>query len=195
MSEAGEGRMAASGEIAQLNLWEVSSRVRSNMVALYDLAPRFSFGKSGDGKNRKDILERDFSFGGAGYRITLKPTRMKENDGRQVDKLLAEREQIVEEVIRRLACSRGRLSLYETVVARGRAGSRNQFNVRFAFSLHEVRQELSRVSTRLASKKSSNPSFCSTKFESPSKTSTQKVDLPTVSWTGSGWKVPVQDWV
>jgi len=145
MSYLGEGKVAAAGEFAQLNFWEVPSRVRSNMVALYDLAPRFSFGKSGDGSSRKDILERDFSFGGVRYRITLKPTRMKEDNGSQVDKLLTEREQIVEEVIRRLACNRGRLSLYETVVARGKAGTRSQFNVRFAFSLHEVRQELSRV--------------------------------------------------
>jgi len=145
MSQLGDGKVAATGEWAQLNMWEVPSRVRSNMVALYDLAPRFTLGSSDNKEGRKDILERDFSFGGVRYRITLKPTRMKEDDGRQVDRLLTDREQIVEEVIRRLACDRGRLSLYETAAARGRGAIRSQFNIRFSFSLHEVRQELARV--------------------------------------------------
>jgi len=77
MSQLGDGKVAAAGEWAQLNMWEVPSRVRSNMVALYDLAPRFTLGGSDNKEGRKDILERDFSFGGVRYRITLKPTRMK----------------------------------------------------------------------------------------------------------------------
>jgi hypothetical protein len=128
----------------QTNLFEVASGLRSNMVALYDLAPRFSFDQPADGGARKPILEREFTFGGGRYRITMKPTRIKMPGGTEVDKYLGEREQIVEEVIRRLACKRDRLTL-EPVVVRGKGAASGQYNVRFAFSLYEVREELRRV--------------------------------------------------
>lgn len=134
----------------QTNLFEVASGLKSNMVALYDLAPRFSFVQGADGDGRKLILEREFTFAGGRYRITLKPTRIKNPDGTEVDKYLSEREQIVEEVIRRLACKRDRLTL-EPVVVRGKAAAaRGQFTVRFAFSVYEVRKELERVKHTLS---------------------------------------------
>ncbi len=119
------------------------------MVALYDLAPRFSFVQGTDGDSRKLILEREFTFAGGRYRITLKPTRIKNADGTEVDKYLSEREQIVEEVIRRLACKRDRLTL-EPVAIRGKGSARGQFTVRFAFSIYKVRKELERVKHTLA---------------------------------------------
>lgn len=121
--------------VLQFVLFEEEDRRKTNMVALYDLAPRFVFDIRTDvidPSGGKKVIERIFAFGGKQYKITLKPTRMKGKDGVETDKYLGEREQIVEEVIRKMAASRNRLSL-------------NEGKVRFPFTLHEVRHELRRV--------------------------------------------------
>lgn len=117
----------------QLTLWEAPDPDRTNMVALYDIAPRFSFDMREDGEGRYRLIERDFTFGGKRYRITLKPTQLRNADGEVVDKYLGEREQIVEEVIRRIAANRSRLTLHDGV------------KVRFPFKVSEMREELRRV--------------------------------------------------
>lgn len=127
----------------QTNLLDVAGGPKSNMVLLYDLSPRFAFipDPSDAGKL---ILERDFTFAGGRYRITSKPTRIKQPDGTELYRYLGEREQIVEEVIRRLACNRNRLTL-ETSIIQGDAMAHEKFSDCFAFSIYEVRKELERV--------------------------------------------------
>lgn len=119
----------------QLALWTVSDESKTNMVALYDLAPRFVFQLKGEVAQKK-VIEREFSFAGKRYRITLKPTQIRkdpDNENSVVDRYLGEREQIVEEVIRRIASNRNRLKLL------------SENKVRFPFTLSEVREELRRV--------------------------------------------------
>jgi hypothetical protein len=106
---------------------------RTQMVALYDVAPKFEFSAPESGEDRKKIIEREFTFAGGRYRITLKPTRLKMPDGTVEDRYLGEREQIVEDVVRRLATKHGRLTL------------RDQTKVRACFTVNEVREELARV--------------------------------------------------
>jgi hypothetical protein len=103
------------------------------MVALYDIAPRFNFDLEESGDGRRKIIEREFTFAGDRYRITLKPTPLRMADGRIQYRYLGEREQIVEEVIRRLATRPRSLML------------RDQTRVRVIFTAHEVREELRRV--------------------------------------------------
>jgi hypothetical protein len=103
------------------------------MVALYDIAPKFIFEMRDDSEGSQKLIERDFRFGSKRYRITLKPTQLRGQDGVVVHKYLGEREQIVEEVIRRLASKRSRLKLHEGV------------KVRFPFTISEVKNELARV--------------------------------------------------
>lgn len=133
---------AGAGQPLQLALWEIASREQApdpsrrdltNMVALYDIAPKFSFDTRGDGEGSLKLIEREFSFAAKRFRITLKPTRIRDNDGVVVERYLGEREQIVEEVIRRLASNRNRLTLHEGI------------KVRFPFTIGEVREELKRV--------------------------------------------------
>jgi hypothetical protein len=126
-------RMQQGQQPLQLALWEAPDPDRTNMVALYDIAPRFSFDTREDGEGRRKLIEREFTFGGKRYRITLKPTQLRNADGVVVDKYLGEREQIVEEVIRRIAAKRSRLTLHDGV------------KVRFPFKISEVREELRRV--------------------------------------------------
>ena len=117
---------------AQLALFEVFDPKSTNMVALYDLAPRFVF-DGRDGEAKKKLIEREFSFSGKRYRITLKPTSLRTDSGDVVDRYLGEREQIVEEVIRRLAGNQNRVTLH------------GENKVRFPFTVYEVREELRRV--------------------------------------------------
>ncbi len=117
----------------QLALWEVPEPDRTNMVALYDIAPRFCFDTRDGGEGSRKLIEREFTFGAKRYKITLKPTQVRTPDGTIVDRYLGEREQIVEEVIRRIAGNRSRLRLHDGV------------KVRFPFTVSEIRDELSRV--------------------------------------------------
>ena len=122
---------SAAGMPAQLVLFEVFDPKSTNMVAIYDLAPRFVF-DTRDGEARK-LIERDFTFNGKRYKITLKPTRLQTAGGEVVDRYLGEREQIVEEVIRRLASNHNRVMLH------------GENRVRFPFTVYEVMEELRRV--------------------------------------------------
>ena len=129
-----EARKIGPGvQTLQLALWEAANPDRTNMVALYDIAPRFIFDARDDGAGRRQLVERDFTFGGKAYRITLKPTQIRNSSGVVVDKYLGEREQIVEEVIRRIAAKRSRLTLVD------------DGKIRFPFKISEIREELRRV--------------------------------------------------
>jgi hypothetical protein len=120
---------------AQFGMFQLLERDQTQMVALYDIAPRFVFmvdQREGSEGNRK-MIEREFSFAGSRYRITLTPARIKNEQGVIEDEYLSERDQVVEEVIRRLATTPGRLALFP--------GNK----VRFSFTNYEVRQELKRL--------------------------------------------------
>lgn len=130
--------IATSGQtsILQLSLWSVVDDAKTNMVALYDLAPRFVYRVKDSKEARQKVVEREFTFGSKRFRITLKPTQIQldpDDKNSVVDRYLGEREQIVEEVIRRLASKRNRLRLHDNN------------KLRFIFSVYEVREELQRV--------------------------------------------------
>ena len=129
------GQVSGSGssKVAQFALFSGVPEARTQMVALYDVAPKFDFTAPETPEARRKIIEREFDFAGGRYRITLKPTRIKMPDGSVVDRYLGEREQIVEDVVRRLATKHGRLTLWD------------QTKVRASFTLAEVRHELARV--------------------------------------------------
>src|SRR5690349_4112094 len=134
MSKLEQWRAVPGGASAlQLALWEVPDPDRSNMVALYDIAPRFCFDTRDGSEGTRKLIEREFTFGSKRYRITIKPTQMRSSDGFILDRFLGEREQIVEEVIRRIASNRSRLTLHDGI------------KVLFPFTVSEIREELSRV--------------------------------------------------
>ena len=119
----------------QLALFEIDEDGKStNTIDLYDIAPRFVFYTSNREAGRYlDAVTREFEHAGKKYVLTPKPARVIRPDGSQVEEFPGEREQIVEEVLRRLAVERGRLELvdHDTVLLR--------------FSLNEIRAELERV--------------------------------------------------
>ena len=154
---------------AQLILFELEDRSQSHLIALYDLAPRFVFvsrdneGKDKGAKDKGEVVTKDsftksvrreFSFRGRNYRLTVQPARIDRvsplrKDDRapgaapdlvEVEIFPSEREQVVEQVVRRLAMDRSRLSLT----------GENRDKVQMRFSLYEIQRELRAVSHTLS---------------------------------------------
>jgi len=127
--------------VAQFSLFEVERDQDpcTNQVELYDLAPRCVFyttEKERVGPYLKTV-ERNFTHAGKGYKLVLYPARVRRPDGTELDVYPSEREQIVEEVLRRLASEANRIWLEED--------ERQRDRVMMAFTVNEIRTELKRV--------------------------------------------------
>lgn len=159
----------APASTLQLALWshepeqQDGDARQTNAVGLYDLAPRFVFasGERG-GEDRRDnahveSVTRSFAYNGEPYVITLDPARVTrrvridadEAGGTakyktmRIEALPGEREQVVEEVIRRLATERARLVLVD-------GDNRRNAKVQMRFSFYEIQKELARVRRTLS---------------------------------------------
>lgn len=162
----------AAGSAIQLVLFESDDRSQTNLIALYDLAPRFVFPTQERGAKEADDAappkdhfvksrRRTFSVKGHEYTITLQPARLYKRVANaisdesaqtphrhddtvgpgevEVECFPGEREQIVEQVVRRLAMDRNRLTL---------AGEKRE-TVRVHVSLYEIKRELAAVNRSL----------------------------------------------
>ena len=118
----------------QFDFFESQDARISNTIAVWDVAPRFVFRDHKDLRDGQYLktIDRSFTYGGYLYRLTLNPARFRRN-GKQVEEYPGEREQLVEEVIRRLAVTNRRLDL---------AG---KDEVGVTFRVWDVRQELKRT--------------------------------------------------
>lgn len=123
-----------SGEAPlQYDFFETEGRGLTNTIALWDVAPRGLITLSAelsDGEGR--TIRRSFEYGGARYNLRLTPAFI-ERDGVEVARYPAEREQLVEEVVRQFAVKRSRLFQSD----KGEAG--------VTFTLYEVFKELVRT--------------------------------------------------
>lgn len=77
----------------------------SNTIELYDFLPKYFVI---NGRSRKKVippvLERTFDFKGQSYILTIKPARIKNKLGNYVNCYPGEREEIIEDVLRKMAC-------------------------------------------------------------------------------------------
>lgn len=120
-----------TSDILQLSLFESPDARQANYTALFDLAPRYMQRSSRNkGSAYLDGVSREFSFNGEKYGLTITPARIKDASGAERDELPGEREQLVEDVIRKLASNRVRL------------GEQNE--VLTTFSVYSICNELSR---------------------------------------------------
>lgn len=96
-----------SHNYVQTKLWSLLSPDQTNCQALYDLAPRFIHRvERKDGSAFLSIIKKEFMFNGELYSVTVTPARIVGTDGKERDELPGEREQLVEDVIRRLAADK-----------------------------------------------------------------------------------------
>ncbi|MFC4174141.1 hypothetical protein ACFOYU_19160 [Microvirga sp. GCM10011540] len=127
----------STGIPTQVLQFENHDPQRTNTIDLWDVAPRGVFYTNATdreaGKYLK-IVEREFEHCGKSYRLTIKPARLRRS-GQETEEYPGEREQLVEEVVRRLAQESGRLRLD------GR-------DLWMTFSINEICEELARTGHR-----------------------------------------------
>lgn len=117
--------------VLQLSLFETFDKCQANYVAMFDLAPRFVHRiDRKDASGRLEAIKREFEFGSERYRVTVTPARVTDSHGREKDMLPGEREQLVEDVIRKLAAERLHLGDQDEVLTR--------------FSIYGVQKELAK---------------------------------------------------
>ena len=146
----------------QLVLFELEDRSQSHLIALYDLAPRYVFASRDGGRSAETApakgnfvasIKREFTYRGSTFNLTIQPARLtrvvnRDEGAAQADSpteieyevFPAEREQVVEHVVRRLAMDRSRLSL----------GGENRDKVQMRFTLYEIQRELRAVGHTLS---------------------------------------------
>lgn len=97
--------MAGNEPILQLSLFETTDNRQANYTALFDLAPRYL--QRAERKKDSGYLDgvyREFTFNGEKYTLSITPARIRDTaTGTERDELPGEREQLVEDVIRKLA--------------------------------------------------------------------------------------------
>ncbi|MGO4572651.1 hypothetical protein [Microvirga sp. 2TAF3] len=126
-----------TGTPSQLLQFENQDPQRTNTIDLWDVAPRGVFYTTANdreaGKYLK-IVEREFEHCGKFYKLQIKPARLK-RAGQETEEYPGEREQLVEEVVRRLAQETGRLRLENR-------------DLWMSFSINEITAELARTGHR-----------------------------------------------
>ena len=118
-------------QLALFELLAPAQRKYSNTVELYDFIPKYHWGK----QERIDgtllhSLERDFECRGVRYKVRIDPARVKGTDGLVRDYFPGQREELVEDALRKLAVAGRGLFLDDM------AG--------VTFTLYQLQQELKR---------------------------------------------------
>jgi len=117
-------------EYLQTSLFSLLEQNQTNCTALYDLAPRFvSRVERPDDTAYLVAIKKDFTFNGEPYRVTVSPARVIQADGKERDELPGEREQLVEDVIRRMAADCMKV---------------HQDQIEIPFSIYAIHRELKR---------------------------------------------------
>lgn len=115
-------------ENSQLKLFQLdnSNKEYSNTVELYDVMPKYSYGQSIDAPA---VIDKTFKHRNIDYRIIVMPAKIRDmSTGSILEKYPAQREEIIEDVLRKFACHGNGLMLDD------QAG--------VTFTLYELHQEL-----------------------------------------------------
>jgi len=83
----------------------------SNTIELYDAIPKYVTNPKlvdamREGGKYLPLLERQFQHRGEAFTVTIRPARLKDREGREKEYYPSPREELVEEVLRKLACDR-----------------------------------------------------------------------------------------
>lgn len=121
----------------ELSIFEIppdyeDAKKYSNTIEIYDSIPKYYWGKQmrKDGKYL-DSLKREFVHKGANYSVRITPARIQDRDGEEREYLPSQREELVEDALRKLATEGKGVFLDDE------AG--------VVFTLYEVQKELERI--------------------------------------------------
>ena len=119
-------------KIEQLLLFELTSpedKHYSNTIELYDAIPKYFWGSLKRENDRYlPSLVRTFEHRGVKYKVKIRPARMDGKDGTEKDYYPSQREELVEDALRKLACDGKGILLDDQVGV--------------MFTLYEVQKEL-----------------------------------------------------
>ncbi|MBI1829276.1 MAG: hypothetical protein HYR87_07380 [Thaumarchaeota archaeon] len=124
-------------DLTLFEMLEPEHKTYSNTIEMYDFIPKYVWGKVKrilvKEVNREvlPILERGFEYRGNKYKVRITPVAITDKDGVEKDCYPGEKEEIVEDVLRKLVCEG------EGVFLDGQAG--------VLFSLYKIRKELERI--------------------------------------------------
>ena len=128
----------------QLELFEVHEVEYSNAIDIYDTIPKYHLGKNIRRKNGQylDVLQRELKHNTIDeegkkvqilYKVSIHPASLVDKKtGKTINYYPSQREEIIEDVLRKMVTSQRRGVLYEDSVA-------------VRFTLYELEQELKRV--------------------------------------------------
>jgi hypothetical protein len=111
----------------QLSLFFNNDPRHTNYTALYDLAPRFVYDRTGDQRFLEKVT-REFPFNNEVYSVTVYPARITDHNGEDFERMPGEREALVEDVLRRFAAEKLRLNANDEVT--------------LDFTIYQISQEL-----------------------------------------------------
>jgi hypothetical protein len=129
MSDNSTPKLTRPPQLSFFKLLGKDQQDYSNTIELYDVLPKYYYGNAKRIEDKfLNEIEREFSFRDKKYKMTIRPTVITNSKGEEKAYYPTQREEIIEDAIRKIAIERG------GVFIDGGAGVQ--------FSLYELEQEL-----------------------------------------------------
>ncbi len=117
-------------QLSLFALTKANEKAYSNSIEFYDAIPKYLWGKQ-DKKNNLRLLKRNFIHKGMDYDVSIQPATIEEKNGTVKTCYPGEREELVEDALRKLACEGKAVFLDDSAAV--------------TFTLYEIEQELKRM--------------------------------------------------
>ena len=119
-------------QLALFELHDHKVHFLSNTIAFYDAIPKYVWGKSERQAGKfLDTIKREFEVDGIGYRVIISPASIESKDGKFKDHYPGQREEIIEDALRKITCEGKGMFLDDEAAA--------------IFTFYQLRKELKRM--------------------------------------------------
>jgi len=138
LSAQGDIPSEASTQLRLFELMDPSESDYSNTVELYDALPKYVWSITEEEVRKNRVLTRSFKSRGVVYQVKIKPAVVERKKGGESESVMlypGSREEMVEEVLRKLAVN-GNLGL---------AADGNNHTIGVYFTVNQLRKELART--------------------------------------------------
>lgn len=118
-------------QLSMFELTKPNEKSYFNSIEFYDAIPKYCWDKQKKSSTAIQILQRSFSHKGIDYEVMIQPATLKDKMGNLKTCFPGEREELVEDALRKLACEGKAVFLDDSASV--------------TFTLYEVEQELKRM--------------------------------------------------